>query len=481
MRRPLEGVPISVKENYIVKGTDATCGMASRCFQPSEEDGLLVQLLKEAGAIPYVKTNVPQALISFETTNNIYGTSLNAWNKLRTPGGSTGGEGGLLAARASPLGVGTDIGGSIRIPCHFSGLFGFKPTTNRVSKKGMTAPRVRNENGQSLVSSVAGPMGRSVKDLTLVLRAWWDSDRMFLADPYVTPQKFNHQVYAQGRGEGVPLRVGLVRSDGHFNTCVTVQRALTMAAEGLESQGHVVVPTQLPLDGTEIVRLYYQIMGADGSLHFMRQALEGEALAGMYQELNRLSAISDWVRALFVAWMKHVMGEHRVATVAGGVRQYGLDVRGFFELTNTLRRVQQMYVNFMQEQQLDALLMPVAPLPAMTHGKSTRLMLAASFTFLPNLLHWPAGACPITTVREDEQSYDLTSLPPYQRDSLSRLAASEMEGTAGLPIGVQLVTMHGEDELCLHLMEGLEKSVPFKDVPQAFEGVGAEGGNEGGR
>lgn len=103
-RRLLEGVPISLKENYEVKGTDATCGIASRCFQPSPEDGLLVQLLKEAGGIPFVKTNVPQALISFETTNNIYGTSLNAWNKLRTPGGSTGGESGLLAARASPLG-----------------------------------------------------------------------------------------------------------------------------------------------------------------------------------------------------------------------------------------------------------------------------------------------------------------------------------------------------------------------------------------
>ena len=254
----------------------------------------------------------------------------------------------ILHLPAQPLSL-TLTGGSIRIPCHFSGLFGFKPTTNRVSKKGTTAPRLRNETGQSLISSVAGPMGRSIRDLTLVLQAWWDSDRMFLADPYVTPQRFNHQVYTHGRGEGVPLRVGLVRSDGHFDSCVTVQRALTMAAEGLERQGHVVVPTQLPLDGTEIARLYYQIMGADGSLHFMRQALEGEDLAGMYQELNRLSAIPDWLRALAVGWMKQVRGEHRVATIAGGVKQHGLDVRSFFELANTLRRIQKAYVDFMRE------------------------------------------------------------------------------------------------------------------------------------
>jgi len=108
----LEGMPISVKDHIDVKGTDSTAGAACRCFQPMPKDALVVELLRDAGAIVLCKTNVPQCLMLPETTNNIWGTTSTPWDLTRAVGGSSGGEAALIAARGSLLGVGTDIGKS---------------------------------------------------------------------------------------------------------------------------------------------------------------------------------------------------------------------------------------------------------------------------------------------------------------------------------------------------------------------------------
>ena len=119
----LEGVPISVKDAFDQRGADSSCGFAARCFRPLTEDGLIVALLRDAGAIPFVRTNVPQALMVPESMNTVWGSAANPWDLERTPGGSSGGEGALLAARGSVLGVGSDIGGSLRIPAHMCGIY----------------------------------------------------------------------------------------------------------------------------------------------------------------------------------------------------------------------------------------------------------------------------------------------------------------------------------------------------------------------
>merc|ERR1740121_650272 len=106
-----------------------------------------------------------QALMLPESANNVWGTSRNPYDSARTPGGSSGGEGGLVAAYCSPLGIGTDIGGSVRIPCHFCGLYGLKPTTERITKKGVSVCRVGDRNGQNVVKGTQGPLAHCVEDL----------------------------------------------------------------------------------------------------------------------------------------------------------------------------------------------------------------------------------------------------------------------------------------------------------------------------
>jgi fatty acid amide hydrolase len=167
----LDGLPISVKDVFEVQGEDTTAGLAARAFRTAARDGLLVRLLKNQGLVIICKSNIPQCLMVPESDNFIFGRALNPWAGERTPGGSSGGEGALVAAQCVPLGLGSDIGGSIRIPAAFCGVVGFKPTAARLTRRGMPAPRPGGLDGQNGVLPTAGPLARCVGDVCLLQAA----------------------------------------------------------------------------------------------------------------------------------------------------------------------------------------------------------------------------------------------------------------------------------------------------------------------
>uniref|UniRef100_A0AC35GPE8 Amidase domain-containing protein n=1 Tax=Panagrolaimus sp. PS1159 TaxID=55785 RepID=A0AC35GPE8_9BILA len=123
---PLYGLPISIKETSKVKGYDQTRGYARELRNYAKEDGVMIKQLQKAGAIPFVLTNIPQSLLTITCVNPIYGTTCNPYNSSRTCGGSSGGEAALISTNGSIMGIGSDVGGSIRIPAHFSGCVGLK-------------------------------------------------------------------------------------------------------------------------------------------------------------------------------------------------------------------------------------------------------------------------------------------------------------------------------------------------------------------
>ena len=157
--RHLEGVPVSVKDSIVQSGYYCGNGMASRCVTREREDSPLVTLLRDAGAIPVYRTNVPQCLMVPESDNDVYGRTTHHLNAGRTPGGSSGGEGVVVASKCSVLGLGTDIGGSLRIPGHFTGVTAFKPTPSRLTFRGTRAPRRLLVNGNDTIRPAAGPVG----------------------------------------------------------------------------------------------------------------------------------------------------------------------------------------------------------------------------------------------------------------------------------------------------------------------------------
>src|SRR6202162_6022492 len=167
-RRPLLGVPVTIKESYNIAGLPTTWGIpAARGFVP-EEDALAVARLKSAGVVILGKTNVPLSLADWQSYNDIHGATNNPWDRTRTPGGSSGGSSAALAAGFGPLSLGSDIGGSLRVPAHFCGVCAHKPTHGLVTSRGHTPPGLPAWPG-TVDLAVIGPMARSVDDLVLSL------------------------------------------------------------------------------------------------------------------------------------------------------------------------------------------------------------------------------------------------------------------------------------------------------------------------
>jgi amidase len=167
-RLPLLGVPVTIKESYNIAGLPTTWGISAFKDFVAEEDALAVTRLKSAGAVILGKTNVPLSLGDWQSYNDIHGATHNPWDKTRTPGGSSGGSAAALAAGFGPLSLGSDIGGSLRVPAHFCGVCAHKPTHGLVASRGHTPPGLPALPG-TVDLAVIGPMARSVDDLVLSL------------------------------------------------------------------------------------------------------------------------------------------------------------------------------------------------------------------------------------------------------------------------------------------------------------------------
>lgn len=175
---PLAGMPVSVKDTVGVAGFASCLGYSSPSqLVPFQKDAAIVRLLRDAGAYPFVKTNVPITLLSFESFSDVWGRTTNPYSAKHSPGGSTGGEAALLALGGSRLGIGTDVAGSVRIPAHYSGIYTIKASAHRFPKSGNSTSVV----GQEGVPSVYSPMSRTLEDLETFWRAIvgmkpWDYD-----------------------------------------------------------------------------------------------------------------------------------------------------------------------------------------------------------------------------------------------------------------------------------------------------------------
>jgi amidase len=232
---PLHGVPYTAKECIEVAGMP--CCDASRIFEGnvSTEDAVVVESLRAAGAILIGKTNIPEFAFHYDSNNLVYGATLNPHDRSRSVGGSSGGEGAALASCMSSFGIGSDYGGSIRVPCHFNGVVGIKPGRNVVPYAGHFPP-------QQPVSiqrcSMIGPMARYIEDLELLLPIFARPDIVRESD--VMPQSFE-RVDANG------LRVAAFEDDGFVPIDESCRRAVRMAADALREDGHEVVDERPPL------------------------------------------------------------------------------------------------------------------------------------------------------------------------------------------------------------------------------------------
>ncbi|TVY40668.1 putative amidase [Lachnellula occidentalis] len=249
---PLHGIPISVKEHIGMKDLDNNAGFIGWVGNTAPQDCHILQILWNAGAVFHARTTQPQTLMHLETSSNLYGVTTNPYNTTLTSGGSSGGEGALVGFKGSCLGVGTDIGGSIRSPAANCGVYGMKPTALRLPVLGWLGPA----GGQEQVVPTIGPLSTSLEGCKLFIKTLLDS-KPWLKEPTLMPFPWKQEDFFKGK----KLKVGVLWDDEVVKPHPPVTRALKQMVDKLKSTGNVEVvewkPYKHDLAWEIIANLYF--------------------------------------------------------------------------------------------------------------------------------------------------------------------------------------------------------------------------------
>ncbi|KAF9482262.1 general amidase [Pholiota conissans] len=260
---PLHGLPISLKDQINVKGVDSTMGYVSWAFKPATKNAVLADILEANGAVLYVKTNIPQTLMWGETFNHVFGRTTNPYNRNLTSGGSSGGEGALVALKGCPIGVGSDIGGSVRIPSAFNGVYGLRGSYGRIPYGGC----VNSLEGQDSILSVLGPLSNSIGGLKVFVKSVVDQKPWFV-DPLAVRKPWNEEEYQLiEHGKGEKLCFGILWDDGITKPHPPVIRGLEETKKALLAAGHQVVDWK-PLNHGEFYKAAGSIWSAAAAEDF---------------------------------------------------------------------------------------------------------------------------------------------------------------------------------------------------------------------
>lgn len=438
-RGPLDGVPVTVKECFDIAGHDTTLGLPSWRGRTAVSDAAMVQALREAGAVVLGRTNLSQTMLFVESRNPLFGQTANPWSSAHSPGGSSGGEGAAIAAGMSPLGVGTDIGGSIRVPAAFCGICGIKPTLDRLPMRGYHAVL----SGQEAVRGMCGPLARTVGDLALFFRAL-DPHRLSQLDARVPPVPWEDPDGVTIRG----MRAGLYVDDGVLRASRAIGRAVERAAEALRSQGATVVHFEPP-DASGVLGAYLGALSADGGRALL-DALEGGEVDPVLEPLRRLAPVPNGVRRI-AAQVARALGQPGLGLMLGSMG--AKTAAQLWEVTARLRAHRGALLAAMDAEHLDVLLCPAFATPALPHGASKNFTIGSSFSILFNAAQFPAGVVPVTRVGPNETTREAS------RDFIEKRAAEVDAASEGLPVGVQVVARPWRDHVALAAMRAIEASV----------------------
>jgi Asp-tRNA(Asn)/Glu-tRNA(Gln) amidotransferase A subunit family amidase len=324
---PLLGLPLTIKDTLAVAGLPFRSGSLAREGHVAAKDATVVARLRAAGAIVAAKTAVPEYAWSYETESALQGRTSNAFDPARTSGGSSGGEGALIGRGASIAGLGTDGGGSIRVPSHYNGIVGLRPTAGLVPETGGW-PTTRDTGMLDMVC--IGPMARSVDDVALLIRAIAGRDGH---DPFVAVARYSgdHRAIAPSS-----LHVGFYAQDGVWPSSAETEEAVRRAADALQEAGAAVeevVPP--PLEEAEDV--FFRMMAADGGA---RARADLAAAGGRHID-----------QMLFVLEL---------------TKDFAVSAEGFFQLLGRWEALRSRMRTFVAG--FDVVLSPVTPAPAPLHG-----------------------------------------------------------------------------------------------------------------
>ncbi|KAL5115609.1 hypothetical protein ACEQ8H_006496 [Pleosporales sp. CAS-2024a] len=416
---PLHGVPISIKEHMPIAETYSSQGsLASTVFD--KKDSQMVAMLRKMGAVFYCKTNQPQAIMHLESTSH-YGRTLNPFNIHLSAGGSSGGEAALIAMKGSVLGVGTDIGGSIRCPSAFCGIYGFKPTTCTLPMQGFLSHAFSAELN---VECSTGPMCRTLRDAHLFMKLLVDA-KPWLEDPKLIPTPWT------GLHTSAPtrLKIGIIENDGFIIPQPPVQRAIAWAKQRLSdgkfaSQFEVkpFTPYHAADGWTKVRRMYWPDGGA-------------VTISGIQEGGEPVHALTEWIMA--------------------DAKPHGmLDAEQVNQLRGQRDQFRLAFAERWTEQDVDVVIGPAYVGPACAHETAFYW----TYTSLYNLVDYPGLVFPTPLKTEKGEKY-AQDYKPLSKECQHVKELWEQSSFEGAPIDLQLNARRYHDNELFGAMAMLKEAL----------------------
>uniref|UniRef100_A0A1I7UZ72 Amidase domain-containing protein n=1 Tax=Caenorhabditis tropicalis TaxID=1561998 RepID=A0A1I7UZ72_9PELO len=436
---PLFGVPVSIKESIHVKQMDSTLGYSQNINKPSESNSLSVDQLIRLGAIPFVHTNLPIALLSYGCSNPVYGSTSNPLDTSRVPGGSSGGESALVALGGSVLGIGTDVGGSIRTPASFCGIAGFKSSSDRSPQLGKTA----SIPGRQLLLSVEGPLAKNIDVCIEYLRLKWNDSDLCEKDIYMPPVRFQEDQFESKN----PLKIGFYVNDGYQKASPAYERAVRVTVDALKDLGHQLVPFEVP-HPDHMYSIFCAGATADGGL-FLMNSLAMDVIPPECNIGFPVARLPHWIQRL----LRKYWPNRRERQI---IQELPHDTEEMRKMHEKIEDYRHEFVLAMRAKNLDAIVCPSFACPPPHHGIPNRLLSASSYTALYNLIDFAAGTVPVT-VHLPEDEAELRKMKT--EDSWDRKIVTESKDCDGLPVAVQIATPPFREEMCLRLLKEVETSI----------------------
>lgn len=422
-QRALLGVPMTVKESFNVAGLPTTWGIPQAKDFKASEDALIVARAKAAGAVVLGKTNVPLALADWQSYNAIHGVTRNPWDPARTPGGSSGGSSAALAAGFGPLSLGSDIGGSLRVPAHFTGVAALKPSLGLVPSRGHAPPGVP-ALPREIDLAVVGPMARSAADLALLFDVIAGPDELTAGVGYRLALK------APRHDRLAAHRVLLLDAHPLVPTATPVRQALERLTDSLARSGLKVERSHRLLpDLADVARVYMRLLMSFSAATWP---------AALYDELKGLAAgMAPSDRSLAAERARGISLSHREWV--------------FADIART--QMQQQWRALFNE--VDVVLCPTMPVTAFAHDHSARQEArrldidGQPHSYLDTGFVWAA---------------------PATSAGLPAAVVPVDRGNSALPIGVQIIGPYLEDRTVLAFAAMLEREFGGFVAPPGYTG-----------
>ncbi|CAH0027283.1 unnamed protein product [Clonostachys rhizophaga] len=421
---PLHGLPISLKDQCRVIGRVTHMGYTAWVGKTDNEMSVLTQLLWNAGAVFYVKTSVPQSLMVCETVNNIIGRTTNPRNKDWSCGGSSGGEGAIVGFRGGVIGIGTDIGGSIRVPAAFNNLYGLRPSHGRLPY----AKLANSMEGQETIHSVCGPLAHNTADLKLLVTAVlsqkpWEFDSKVVPLPW----RSDEEKIIQSKAAARQLHFGFYSCDGNVLPHPPILRGVQTVVDKLQSAGHTVNPWT-PIDHTFAVNLANKVYASDGGVDVHKTLEEsGEPPIPNFADLLNPSLPKATMNEL---WDVQLQKWNYQCKYLEAIRA--------FETKHG--------------RELDAIIAPITPTAAVRHNQFKYYGYATAI----NVLDFTSVVVPVTFADKNIDTANGQFKPLNDMDALVQ-SEYDAEQYHGAPVAVQIIGRRLTEERILAIAEEVGK------------------------